>query len=232
MKNRLSLAVVLAAVTVLPTAMPRDAAAQLPFSLRVSGLYGRQAATIAAQADGASIGETETGVNALGAEVRVGLPMVGFDVGAHYLRHFGDTDPEFDADISGLASLGLGANEFAFFAEKHFALLPLSPVKPYLGAGASYARIELSSSIDVTSGFTGSDDFESSANVFRLYAVGGLDLVGGLGLVARAGYAFSGSYDIEGASLDANIGGTDRSVTSTIDYDGLYLSVGVSLFGF
>lgn len=228
MKVRLPWVALLATLTVIPVVVPRDAEAQLPVSIRASALYARQAATISARAGGADIGTTETFANALGAEVRVGLPLVGFDLGAHYLRHFGDTDPEFDADIGGLSAIGLGANEYAVFAEKHFELIPLSPVKPYLGIGASYARIELSSSLDLTSGFTGSDDLESSANVFRLYAVGGLDLLGGLGVVARAGYAFSGTYELE-ASAPLAVGGA--SVGADLDYDGLYLSVGLSLFG-
>jgi len=228
MKIRFSWVAMLATLTIVPVVVPHDADAQLPVSIRVSGLYARQAATISARAGGADIGTTDTYSNALGGEVRVGLPLVGFDLGAHYLRHFGDTDPDFESDIGGLSAIGLGANEFALFAEKHFELIPLSPVKPYLGVGASYARVELSSSLDLTSGFTGSDDLESSANVFRMYAVGGVDLLGGLGLVARAGYAFSGTYELE-ASAPLDVGGA--SVSADLDYDGLYLSVGLSLFG-
>ena len=205
-----------------------DALAQLPISLRVSALYARQAATMSATVAGVDAGDFDTASNALGAEVRVGLPVVGFDLGAHYLRHFGDTDTEFGQDLSqDLQAIGLSANEFALFAEKRFELLPLSPVKPYLGIGASYARVELSSDIDVTAGVNSTGDITSSANLFRVYAVGGIEMLGGLGLVGRAGYAFSGEYELESDAL----GDTGIDADVLVDYDGYFVSVGLSLFG-
>ena len=58
--------------------------------------------------------------------------------------------------------------------------------------------------------------------------MGGIDLIGGLGLVARAGYVFSGTYEL-GDDLPVDVGGD--AVRADVDYDGLFLSVGVSLFG-
>lgn len=218
-------AVAVAALVLRPTV---DAEAQLPVSLRLSGLYARQAATITATSAGVDLGETSTFSNAIGAELRVGLPVVGFDLGAHYLRHFGDVDPEFDANLDDVGALGLGANEFGAFAERRFSLVPLSPVKPTLGLGVSYARVQVSSTIDFTSGFTGPDDLESSANVFRVYGVGSIDVVGGLGVVARAGIAFSGVETVEVSSpLEVN----DVAVEAELDYDGFFVSVGISLLG-
>ncbi len=208
--------------------VPLEASGQLPISLRASALYARQAATLNASAAGTDLGETDTNANALGAEVRVGIPVVGIDLGLHYLRHFGDVGPEFDDDISGVAEFGLAANEIAIFAEKHFELLPLSPVAPYVGVGASYARIELSDDLDVTAGFDGAEDLEASANTARIYAVGGVDLLGGLGLVGRVGYTFSGTYELE-TGVPFEVDGADANVE--VDYDGFYASIGLSLFG-
>ncbi|HKK70555.1 MAG TPA: hypothetical protein VKA86_05005 [Candidatus Krumholzibacteria bacterium] len=215
-------------LTLMALQVPIEAAGQLPVSIRASALYARQAATLDATAAGVDLGETDTSANALGAEVRVGIPVVGIDLGLHYLRHFGDVGPEFDDEISGVAEFGLAANEIAIFAEKHYELLPLSPIAPYVGVGASYARIELSDDLDVTAGFDGASDLEASANTARIYAVGGIDLIGGLGLVGRAGYTFSGTYELE-TDLPLDVDGADANIE--VDYDGFYASIGLSLFG-
>ena len=205
-----------------------DARAQLPVSLRLSALGASQQAEVTASAAGNELGTESSTVYGVGAEIEVGLP-IGLHLGAHYLRHFGDLSDQFTGGNDAV-KFGLGANEIGVFAEKQFALIPMSPVKPYLGGGLGYGRISLAQELEAGSVSVG--DLEGEVDVYRVYALGGLSLFGGLGVKARAGYLF-GSLDGDDLSFGQEFtlpGGEE--VSFELDYSGFYASLAVSLLGF
>lgn len=205
-----------------------SASAQLPISARLGVVGGIQDAKITANAPGVELGSPSTTIYTVGAELAVGLP-IGLHLGAYYQRHFGDISGGFDENVDAL-DFSLGANELGGFVEKQFTFLPLSPIQPFLGAGAGYGRVSLSQGVDAAGVDFG--DLEATVDVYRLYAMGGLTLPGGFGAKLRMGYAF-GSIDGDDliAGSKVTLPGGDE-VSFEIDYGGLYSSLTVSIFGF
>lgn len=210
-----------AAFLLLVTSLP--AAAQLPVSLRVSAVGATQAAELSASVDGNEVGSESASVNALGAEAMLGF--AGAQVGAYYLRHFGDLGSGTDPG----GSWGMSANELGLQVEKHFVLLPLSPLAPSLGAGASWGRITLGDEITVPD--RPDVEVEGSLNVYRIYGLAALQLTGSLGAKLRAGWTF-GSIDGDDLQLSETVATPGGDASYELTYDGLFLALSVSVFGF
>lgn len=202
--------------------------AQLPFSLRVSAVGGLQQGEVTASVNGAGLGSASTTLFTAGVELDVGTP-IGLHVGGTYLRHFGDLSNAYE-DIPDALAFGLGANEYGVFVEKRFSVAPVSPLAPYLGLGGAYGRISLAQELD-SSAFT-ARALEGDVDIFRLYALGGLDLFGSVGMKARLGYVFG---SIEGGDLafgEAIETGSGDEVAFEIAYDGVFATIALALFGF
>lgn len=205
-----------------------SAQAQLPISVRISAVGGTHQGEVTATVNGTELGSVSTTLYTAGVEVDVGTPL-GVNIGAQYLRHFGDLSDSFD-EVPDALSFGLGANEFGVFIEERIDLLPLSPVKPFLGIGAGYGRISLAQELEAGSLSLGS--IKGDIDIFRLYAMGGMQVFGSLGVKARAGYMF-GSIEGDDLSFGQTITtGTGDEVSFELDYGGFFGSLAVSLFGF
>lgn len=215
-------------LTALLVVTATNATAQLPISARLGIVGGQQEAKITASAPGVELGSPSSTLYSLGGEVVVGLP-IGLHVGAHYQRHFGDIDGGFDENISAL-DFSLGGNEVGAFVEKQWSLLPMSPMRPHLGAGAGYSRLMLGQ--EVSADGIDAGELDADVDLYRLYALGGLDLPGGLGAKLRLGWLFG---SIDGSDLVAGQTFTlpgGEEVSFDIEYDGFFASLTVTLFGF
>ena len=202
--------------------------AQLPFSVRLAAVGGLHQSEVSASVNGVEIGSAPATMYTAGVELDFGTPL-GLNVGLQFLRHFGDLSDSFD-DVPDALSFGLGANEFGIFVEERLELVPTSPVQPFLGIGVGYGRISLGE--ELLSGELSLGSLEGDIDVFRVYALGGLQVFGSLGVKARAGYMFG---SIQGDELSFGQTVTTESgdeVGFELDYGGFFASLAVSLFGF
>lgn len=223
-----SLRLTLGAASLIGLFVATTAQAQLPISVRLSAVGGMHQSEVTASVNGTELGNVSTTLYTAGVELDVGTPL-GVNIGVQYLRHFGDLSESFD-QVPDALGFGLGANEFGVFVEERMELLPASPVQPFLGIGAGYGRISLAQELEADSLSLGA--LEGDIDIFRLYALGGLQVFGSLGLKARAGYMF-GSIEGDELSFGETITtGTGDEVAFELDYGGAFASLAVSLFGF
>jgi hypothetical protein len=213
----------LGALVALATLVFAAPALALPLvSLRVGGTVAGQSQEMALDVSG-SVNESFDGTSGIamyGGEAGVGLPM-GLYVFGHYYRHTNEFGEELVADSGVDAFVDMSGNEWDLDVEWHLGLIPGSPLKPFIGAGGSWAQINLDGEVRYEGA---SAALETDTTVYRLYAVAGLDLTSLLSVSVRGGMAF-GEDDAAQASYSL----AGQTVSVSADYDGYYVAGSVSL---
>ena len=121
-------------------------ASALPFvSFQIAGTVAGQSQEVTLDVSG-TVNETHKGNSGIvmyGGEAGVGLPA-GFHVFGHYYRHTNEFGEELVQETTGVhAYVDMAGNEWGLDLEWHLGLIPGSPLKPFLGAGGSWARVNL-----------------------------------------------------------------------------------------
>jgi hypothetical protein len=115
----------------------------------------------------------------------------------------------------------MAGNEWGLDLEWHLGLIPGSPLKPFIGAGGSWARVNLDGEVR----FEGeSSALQTETDVYRLYAVAGLKLGSAIGVSVRGGMA---TGEEEAASASYSLAG--QTVAVSADYQGYFVAGSVSL---
>ena len=211
-------------LVVLASLLVAAPAAALPFvSLQFGGTVAGQSQEVALDVSG-TVNETydgNSGILMYGAEAGVGLPA-GIHVFGHYYRHSNEFGEELVGDMTGVdAFVSMDGNEWGLDLEWHLGLIPGSPLKPFIGAGGSWARVNLDGEIR----FEGeSAALETNTDVYRLYGVAGIKLGSALGASVRGGMAFG---EDEAAKAGYTLAG--ESVSVSADYQGYFVAGSVSL---
>ena len=196
----------------------------LPFvSFQVAGTVAGQSQEVALDVSG-TINESYSGNSGIvmyGGEAGVGLPA-GFHLFGHYYRHTNEFGEELVGDMTGVdAYVDMAGNEWGLDLEWHLGLIPGSPLKPFIGAGGSWARVNLDGEVR----FEGeSSALQTETDVYRLYAVAGLKLGSALGVSVRGGMAMG---EDEAASASYSLAG--QTVAVSADYQGYFVAGSVSL---
>ena len=195
----------------------------LPFvSFQFAGTVAGQSQEVALDVSG-TINEKYTGNSGIvmyGAEAGVGLPA-GFHLFGHYYRHTNEFGEELVAGSGVDAFVDMAGNEWGLDLEWHMGLIPASPLKPFIGAGGSWARVSLDGEVR----FEGEKAaLETNTDVYRLYAVGGLKLGSMIGVSLRAGMALG---EDDAAKAEYSLAG--QTVAVSADYQGYFLAGSVSL---
>lgn len=214
----------LGTLVVLGTLLVAAPAMALPFvSLQFAGTVAGQSQEVALDVSG-TINESydgDSGIVMYGAEAGVGLPL-GFHVFGHYYRHTNEFGEELVGDATGIdAYVDMAGNEWGLDLEWHMPLIPGSPLKPFIGAGGSWARVNLDGEVR----FEGeSAPLETETDVYRLYGVAGLKLGSAIGVSVRGGMAFG---EDDAARAEYTLAG--QTVGVSADYQGYYVAGSVSL---
>lgn len=193
----------------------------LPFvSFYASGVVGGQSQEVTLDVAGMESFEGTSGIVLYGVDAGVGLPM-GFHFDGHYYRHTNEFGEDLAADSGFDAFVDMAGNEWGASLEWHLGLIPASPVKPFIGAGGSYSRINLDGEIR----FEGeSEALETDTDLYRIYALAGLKLTSLLRATVHAGMTFG---ETDAAEASYTLAGQTVSVTA--DYQGYYVAGAVSL---
>jgi hypothetical protein len=191
-------------------------------SLRVGGTVAGQSQEVALDVSGAVNESLEgtSGIAMYGAEAGLGLPM-GFYVFGHYYRHSNEFGEELVADSGVNAFVDMAGNEWGLDLEWHLGLIPGSPIKPFIGAGGSWAKVNLDGEVRYEGE---SAALETDTTVYRLYGVAGLQLTSLLGVTVRGGMAFG---EDDAAQAEYSLAGQTVSVSA--DYQGYYIAGAVTL---
>jgi hypothetical protein len=214
----------LGTLVVLGSLLVAAPAMALPFvSFQFAGTVAGQSQEVALDVSG-TINESydgSSGIVMYGAEAGVGLPM-GFHVFGHYYRHTNEFGEELVGDATGIdAYVDMAGNEWGLDLEWHMPLIPGSPLKPFIGAGGSWARVNLDGEVR----FEGeSAALETETDVYRLYGVAGLELGSAIGVSVRGGMAFG---EDDAARAEYSLAG--QTVGVSADYQGYYVAGSVSL---
>jgi hypothetical protein len=214
----------LGTLVVLGSLLVAAPAMALPFvSLQFAGTVAGQSQEVALDVSG-TINESydgDSGIVMYGAEAGVGLPL-GFHVFGHYYRHTNEFGEELVGDATGIdAYVDMAGNEWGLDLEWHMPLIPGSPLKPFIGAGGSWARVNLDGEVR----FEGeSAPLETETDVYRLYGVAGLKLGSAIGVSVRGGMAFG---EDDAARAEYSLAG--QTVGVSADYQGYYVAGSVSL---
>jgi hypothetical protein len=211
----------LVALSLLIVAAPASA---LPFvSFQIAGTVAGQSQEVTLDVSG-TVNETykgNSGIVMYGGEAGVGLPA-GFHVFGHYYRHTNEFGEELVQETTGVdAYVDMAGNEWGLDLEWHLGLIPGSPLKPFLGAGGSWARVNLDGKVRYE---TESAALETETEVYRLYAVGGLKLGSAIGVSVRGGMAFG---EDQAAKASYSLAGQEVSISA--DYQGYFVAGSVSL---
>lgn len=196
-----------------------------PVSFYVGGVLGGQSQEVTLSGSGLqdfSYSGT-SGIMLYGIEAGLGLPM-GVHVGGHYFRHSNEFGEEAMQSMSSLpvdAWIDMAGNEWGADLEWHLGLIPGSPLKPFIGVGGSYARVNLDGTVRFE---TMSEPLTTDTDVYRLYALAGLKFGNLVGASLRGGWAFG---EENAAQADYSFGPQAISVSS--DYNGYYVAGSVTL---
>ncbi|RKZ08550.1 hypothetical protein DRQ32_09015, partial [bacterium] len=167
--------------------------------------------------------ESFSGTSAIvlyGGEAGVGLP-IGLYVFGHYYRHSNEFGEELVAETGVDAFVDMSGNEWGVSLEWQIPLIPGSPIKPYIGAGASWAQINLDGEVR----FEGeSEPLKTETSLYRAYALAGLSLGDVLGLTVRGGMGFS-----EDKAAQATYSMAGQTVSVFAEYQGYYIAGAVTL---
>jgi hypothetical protein len=196
-----------------------------PISFHVGGVLGGQSQEVSLIGTGLqdfSFSGT-SGIVLYGAEAGVGLPM-GIHVGGHYFRHSNEFGEETVQSMSALpvdAWVDMAGNEWGADLEWHIGLIPGSPLKPFIGAGGSYARVNLDGTVRFE---TISEPLTTNTDVYRLYALAGLKFGNLVGASLRGGWTFG---EEKAAKAEYDFG--PQTVSVSADYNGYYVAGSVTL---
>lgn len=209
---------ILVLATLATVAAPAQALPMLSF--RIAGTAGAQAQELKLDVAGVQSYDGQSAVALYGGEAGVGLPA-GIYLFAHYYRHTNEFGESLIPDDSFDAYVDMAGNEWGLDLEWRIPLLPGSPVKPYLGAGGSWASITLDGEVR----FEGqSQALTTETTVYRIYALGGIMLGGMLDLTLRGGMSF-GEDEAAQASYDF----AGQTVTVSADYQGYFVAGSVGI---
>ena len=196
-----------------------------PISFYVGGVVGGQSQEVTLKGSGLqdfSYSGT-SGIALYGIEAGVGLPL-GVHVGGHYFRHSNEFGEEIVQSASALpvdAWIDMAGNEWGLDLEWHLGLIPGSPLKPFIGAGGSYARVNLDGTVRFE---TISEPLTTDTDVYRLYALAGLKFGNLVGASLRGGWAFG-----EERAAQANYDFGPQAISVSADYNGYYVAGSVTL---
>lgn len=199
--------------------VPRVATAMPFVSIYASGLVGAQSQEVTLDVPGMQTYSGDNAVALYGLDAGLGLPG-GFYVDAHYYRHTNEFGREL-VDGTTDAFVDMGGNEWGGSLEWHLGLIPGSPIKPFIGVGGSYSRVNLDGKVEWQGE---SAPLETNTDLYRVYGVAGLGLTGALRATLHAGMTFG---EDEAAKASYTLAGQTVSVSA--DYQGYYVAGAVSL---
>jgi len=204
--------------TLVPFAVPAQA---LPLvSFRLAGTVGAQSQEVELDLAGLENYNGTSAVVLYGAEAGVGLPM-GIHVFGHYYRHTNEYGEDLIDDMAYDAFVDMSGNEWGLDLEWHLSLIPASPIKPYLGAGGSWARVNLDGEVR----FEGaSAALTTETDIYRLYALAGLKLGGVIDVTVRGGMSLG---DEEAAAASYTLAGQDVSISA--NYQGYFVAASAGI---
>lgn len=210
-------------LAVLSATMIATGAQAGPISFFVGGVVGGQSQEVTLDVAGLQSFTGTSGIVLYGVEAGIGLPM-GLHVGGHYFRHSNEFGEELVQTMAALpvdAWIDMAGNEWGADLEFHLGLIPGSPVKPFIGAGGSYAKVNLDGAVRFE---TLTEPLETNTDVYRLYALAGLKLGNLVGASLRGGWTFG---EENAAKAEYNFNG--QAVSVSADYNGYYIAGSVTL---